>query len=149
MRKKAIIFIMVSTLIAGCGSGTDTMLTPGNQVTGKAAARAVVYLKDSAGAEVSTEADAAGSYLVNTIGMSKPFMLKAVFPNTSSAYAVAPSAGKTDIDAGSSNLVKLVAVAADLAVLWLTVKADILLIIAGTMSILQVLFAKAKAKAQI
>jgi len=96
MRKKAMYIIIVSTLIAGCGSGTDTILTPGNQITGKTAAKAIVYLKDSTGAEVSTDADAAGNYAVNISGMEKPYMLKSVYSNASTAYAVAPTAGKAD-----------------------------------------------------
>jgi|GEM_PF-4594681 len=131
MRNKAISIILLAAILAGCGSGSTPAPSPGAQIVGKTSPRAVVYLKDVTGAEVTTDADAAGNYAVNITSMKKPYVLKAVYSNTSAAYTVAPNAGKADINAGSSTLLRLLAGVADLAAWYLTIKADILLWIAG------------------
>ena len=91
----------------------------------------MVYLKDVTGSEVTTDADASGNYAINVESMRKPYVLKAVFSNASTAYAVAPTAGTTNINTSSSVLLKLLSGVADLAALYLTIKADILLWVAG------------------
>jgi len=131
MRNKAICITLLAAMLAGCGSGSSQAPAPGALITGKTSPNSVVFLKDVTGSEVTTDADAAGNYAINISNMRKPYMLKAVYANTSAAYTVAPAAGKTDINTGSSVILKLLSGAADLAALYLTIKADVLLVIAG------------------
>ena len=131
MRNKAISISLITALISGCGSGSTPAPAPGNQITGKTGSKAVVFLKDLTGAETTTDADATGNYAINIDGMKKPYVLKAVYSNASTVYAVAPNAGTTNINSGSSTLLRVLAGVADLAAWYLALKADILLWIAG------------------
>ena len=131
MRNKAICITLLAAMLAGCGSGSSQAPAPGALITGKTSPNSVVYLKDVTGQEVTTDADASGNYSINADGLKKPYVLKAVYSNASTVYAVAPTAGTTNINAGSSTLLRFLSGVADLAAWYLTIKADILLWIAG------------------
>ncbi len=119
--------IMIVAILAGCGSPPDT---PATVITGKAARAAVVYLKDGLGHEVTTNTSPDGIYVLNTNGLQKPMILKAVYSNASTHFAVSGgNTGTVNIDSLSTGLLSIAVVGVNLLELYLTIKIEVLTLI--------------------
>lgn len=125
------LLIIAALLLTGCGSGSDTGKDIGSLlITGTAARQAVIYLKDTAAKEITTDTDNNGNFTLNTTGLQKPFLLKAIYSNTSTHFAVADkSVGLVAVNAQSTSLLQLAAAGIDLLVLYATFKIGVFLLI--------------------
>lgn len=131
--------MMMLALSAGCGTGQGKDAIPidnGPQnVTGKAAhgdiTSATVYLKDVENREVSTATLSDGSFTLDTTGMKKPYLMKAVFANATTLYLVAPGSGTVTIDRTSNRFATIAAAGLKLAEVYLYIKASVLVLLAN------------------
>jgi len=140
MSRLAIVVLLL--LVTGCGSGSQELSSAQQtSVYGKAArsdmTSATVFLKDCNNRELSTETDPDGSYCLNTTGLNKPYLMKAVFANHSTVYAIVPDNGVAYLNESTNWIAQLAAAGLDLAELYLYIKGSLLILlanIAGTVS---------------
>lgn len=140
--KRLLLFVVV-VMLAGCGSGVDNAADKPmkSSVSGKAAAGsvtdAIVFLKDCNNREIFTGTAADGSYMLDTTGLTRPYLMKAVFANHSTLYAIVPENGTAHINASTNWIANLAAVGLKLAEVYLYIKGALLILlanIAGTIS---------------
>ncbi|MDY0384546.1 hypothetical protein [Trichlorobacter sp.] len=134
MRRLTIVAVML--LVTGCGSGTQELSSaPQTSVFGKAAkggmTTGTVFLKDCNNREISTSTTADGSYTLDTTGLTKPYLMKAVFANHSTLYAIVPDNGTAHINESTNWIAQLAAVGLELAEVYLYIKGTLLILLAN------------------
>lgn len=141
---RLIAIMLILALSAGCGSGQgnqSAIVNNGQQtVTGTAAlgdvTAATVYLKDVENSEVSAVTLPGGSFSLDTTGMKKPYLMKAVFTNATTLYSVVPGNGAVTIDRTSNRFATIAATGLKLAEVYLYIKASVLVLMANKVEVL-------------
>ena len=133
---KLLSYITIIALLAGCGSGSnDTPAIPRTAVSGKAVAGAItsgtVYLKDCLNQEISVITAADGSYVLDTTGLKKPYLMKAVFSNTSTLYSIVADDGVAHINSTTNWIANFAAFGLRLAEVYLHIKGELLVLLAN------------------
>lgn len=133
---KLLLSTIMLALLAGCGSSpANTQDAPVASVSGKAVANTVtsgiVFLKDSANHEISTPTAVDGSFYLNTTGMQKPYLMKAVFSNNSTLYSIVNDNGVVTIDNTTNWIANLAATGLRLAEVYLFIRGELLILLAN------------------
>ena len=120
-----LLLVLAVAILSSCGSEHPALET----ITGTTVKQATVSLKDSTGAEITTESDGAGNYQLDTTGLKKPFQLKATYSNSSSHFAVATEAGVTNISQYLTTLLSIASGGLNLVELFINFKIELFLLI--------------------
>ena len=125
---KAKFILAIAAILAGCGA---TQSPAPDTISGKTEKQATVYIKDSSAVakEIVAETDTAGNYLMNTTYLKPPYILKAVYANTSSQFAAASGNGTVNINQASTSLLSIAAAGFDLLELYAYFKIEVLSLI--------------------